>query len=112
MKLTTLINAVAVIATVRDTNNAIKSVRQARAKTEQMKSYHRAKTAASEAAVARSLRSHKRELAEMESQHRRRMAEQTRIHDEASRRIEEMAREHDRQFNDMMQQVHQHHHFM
>lgn len=111
-KLTTLVNAVAVIATVRDTNNAIKSVRDARAKTEQMKASSRTRMAASDAALARSLRNHKREIEEIERQARLRMEEQNRIHNEAMRRAEELAREHDRQFNDMMQQVHQHHHFM
>ena len=111
-KLRTTANVVADIATASDTNNAIKSVSDARANTEQMKSSARARIAASDAALARSLRYHKRDIEEMERQHRLRMEEQTRARDEAIRRVEEMEREHDRQFEAMMQQVHQHHHFM
>ena len=111
-KLTTLVNAVAVIATVRDTNNAIKNVRQARANTEQMKSSARARIAASDAALARSLRSHKREIEEIERQARRNMEEQNRLHNEAMRRAEEMARvnklidENEASFNSMMAAIH------
>ena len=111
-KLRTIANVIAIASVISDTDNAIKSVRDARAKTEQMKASSRARIAASDAALARSLRTHKREIEEMERQHRFRMEEQNRLHNEAMRRAEQMAQERARQFNDMMQQVHQHHHFM
>ena len=111
-KSNTLANIITIASAINDANNVIKSARIARAKTEQMKTSARARIAASDAALARSLRLHKREIEEIERQTRLRMEEQNRIHNEAMRRAEELAREHDRQFNDMMQQVHQHHHFM
>ena len=111
-KLKTIANIVAIASAISDTNNSIRHTRNMRAKTEQMKSSARARIAASDAALARSLRLHKREIEEIERQSRFRMEEQNRLHNEAMCRAEQMAHEHDRQFNDMMQQVHQHHHFM
>lgn len=111
-KLRTIANVVAIVSAIRDTNDSIKHTRNMRVKTEQMKTSARARMAASDAALARSQRNHKREIEEIERQSRFRMEEQTRIHNEAMRRVEELARERDRQFNDIMQQVHQHHHFM
>lgn len=111
-KLRAIANVVAIASAISDTNKSIKHTRIMRARTEEMKASSRAKIAASEAALARSLRLHKREIEEMERQHRRRMEEQTRMHAEASRRVEEMARvnklmdENDASFDSMMAAIH------
>lgn len=111
-KLRTVANVVAIVSAISDTNKSIKHTRIMRARTEEMKTSARARMAASDEALARSQRNHKRDIEEIKRQARLRMEEQNRIHDEAMRRVEELARERDRQFNDSMQQVHQHHHFM